>query len=268
MGSRAFDDEITATHGTGVSGVHESPTQPAPQVEDDAALIGSVPVEALGAEFQPLVDLRTGLTAGFEALPRCRAEGLADPRELYARASFEKTVGELGREMRAIAVRECVGTALYVSIHPGELKYGDLVRPDDPITQHDAPVFLQLCQPSFATLALQILGELSSRSGVSLVLDDFGAGPSSVKQLVELSPAVVKIDAELIAGIDHDRRRREAVGAVVELCERLGAETIAKGVDTGRQLQAALECGVRYAQGAVVGEPAPMPTVSHWPPVR
>ena len=133
------DEAPTVERPTNVSGVHEAQTEPAPYVEDPAGehrLVGSIPIDALGALFRPVVDLETGRTPAFEAVPRCDSPGLSDLEDLYARASFEKRTGELGREFRQVALSECVGTPIFVGVHPHELKDGWLIRPDDPIGRH------------------------------------------------------------------------------------------------------------------------------------
>jgi EAL domain-containing protein (putative c-di-GMP-specific phosphodiesterase class I) len=266
----AFEDPETleSTAGGNVSGVH-SPKRSSPVAEDlelHDRMIGSIPAQDLGADFQPIVNLHTGETRGYEVLPRCRRDGLSDPEELFARATFERTVGELGRVIRSIAVRECGGSALHIPVHPGELRDRFLIQPDDPIFSHDAPVYLQLSQASLSGLAMLVVGELSSRSGVSLSIDDLGAGPATLKQLIDLEPGVVKLDRELIAGIDRSTRKQTVVRALVSMCERLGARVIAKGVDCEAELVTLMETGVVYGQGYVLGEPAPLPTISVWPP--
>jgi EAL domain-containing protein (putative c-di-GMP-specific phosphodiesterase class I) len=272
MRRRAFDEPDTierAGHDTNVSGVHSASTRPAPYLEElgsASRLVGSIPIDELGADFQPIVNLHTGETRGYEVLPRCRREGLTDPTELFARATFEKTVGELGRAIRSIAIRECAAAALYIPVHPGELRDRFIVRPDDPICVHDAPIFLQLSQPSLSDLARLVIAELGSRSGVALVIDDLGAGPSTLQQLIELEPAAVKLDRELVSGIDRSVRKQTVVRSLVAMCEQLGAQVIAKGVDSQSELNAVLDCGVVYGQGYVLGEPSPLPTISAWPP--
>src|SRR6185312_4533715 len=91
------------------SGVHQSPTQPAPYLEDEASevRVGSIPIEALGAHFEPVVSLRSGKTFGFAATAYCDREDLSNLEELYARAAFEKKVGELGRAVRTAALAGC-----------------------------------------------------------------------------------------------------------------------------------------------------------------
>ncbi|HEX2676561.1 MAG TPA: hypothetical protein VHM19_07970, partial [Polyangiales bacterium] len=59
---REQHEATTANYGpTQVSGVHEAPTQPAPYVEEtpSESLVGTIPVEALGARFVPIVSLRS-----------------------------------------------------------------------------------------------------------------------------------------------------------------------------------------------------------------
>jgi EAL domain-containing protein (putative c-di-GMP-specific phosphodiesterase class I) len=267
MGSyRELHEATTANYGpTQVSGVHQSPTQPAPYLDDvpAIALIGSVPFESLSAYFQPIVALRTAKTFGFEAVPHCDAEGLTERDELFARASFEKKIGELGRTVRASAFNECPSIPVFVGVHPHELKESWLIRPDDPICGHDAEVFLQIAQASYSPMCLHVLSEVASRSGISLVLDEFG-GTSSLRQVIELAPAFVKLDAALVRDLDSKPRKRSVVTSVVQMCLELGSQVIAKGLETEREARALVECGVAYAQGPLVGQPTALPSVSKW----
>ncbi|HEY2732994.1 MAG TPA: EAL domain-containing protein [Polyangiales bacterium] len=268
MGSyRELQEATTANYGaTQVSGVHQSPTQPAPYLEDapDVALVGSVPLEALTAYFKPVVALRTGKTFAFEAIPYCDCEGLTDREELFARAAFEKKVGELGRAVRAVAFNECPSIPVFVGVHPHELKESWLIRPDDPICSHDAEVFLQVAQSTYSPMCLHVLSEVSSRSGISLVLDDFGGSSSSLRQAVELMPAFVKLDAELVREIDRTPRKRTVICAVVQMCMDLGAQVIGKGVETELEARVLLDCGVPYAEGPLMGQETALPSVSKW----
>ncbi len=266
---RELDEPTTADYGpTQVSGVHEAPTQPAPYVEeaDGAAdLVGSVPTDALTAYFQPIVALRTGRTFAFEAFPHCEVEGLTDPEELFARAVFEKTVGELGRAVRRVAFAACPGSPLFVGVHPHELKDSWLIRPDDAISSHHREVYLQVDQPGYSAVCMHVLTEVASR-GILLVVDDLGADGSNLRQVIELGPSFVKLDPELVRDIEHNVRKRKVVAALVQLCTDLGAQVIAKGVDTESALQVLIDSGVQYAQGTVLGVPLRRPVTSKWSP--
>jgi EAL domain-containing protein (putative c-di-GMP-specific phosphodiesterase class I) len=264
---REQHEATTANYGpTQASGVHQSPTQPAPYLDDapSGSLVGSVPIEALTAFFQSVVALRTGKTFAFEALPYCDAEGLTDTEELFARAAFEKKVGELGRVVRGVAFAQCPNMPVFVGVHPHELKESWLIRPDDPLCAHDAEVFLQVNQPTYSAVCLHVLHEVASRSGIALVLDDFGGAASTLRQAIELQPAFVKLDPELVRDVDHTPRKRAVIAAVVQMCGELGAQVIAKGVETEQEARALVDCGVVYAQGSLSGRPSVAPAVSKW----
>ena len=253
-----FDDAPAEHQPTQVSGVHEAPTQPAPYVEEidgDHGAIGSIPTAELGVLFEPVVDLVTGGTLGLEVHPHSCTAGLEDPAQLFARAVFEHRVGELGRLIRERAMAEVAGSPLFLRVHPQELKEGWLIRPDDAICSHDAEIFLEVAQPSYSSVCRQVLAEVRSRGGISLCVDDFGAGASSVLDVVQLAPTHVKLDPALSSGIDTDDRRLRALERVVQLCYELGAAVIAKGLSTGEEAQAVLQCGVRYGQGPALGIP-------------
>ncbi|HEX7478168.1 MAG TPA: EAL domain-containing protein [Polyangiales bacterium] len=269
-GYRELEEPTTANYGPSqVSGVHEAPTQPAPYVEEELfrdSLVGSVPVESLSAHFQPVVALCTGKTFAFEALPRCDVEGLRDPEELFARAAFEKKIGELGRAVRRAAFDACPGAPIFIGVHPHELKDSWLIRPDDAISSHDREVYLQVDQPVCSAVCMHVLSEVASRTGVSLVVDDLGASGSNLSQVIELGPSFVKLDAALVRGIDRNLRKRKVVSALVKMCADLGAQLIAKAVDSEAALRTLIELGVPYGQGSVLGAPAPKPVASKWLP--
>ncbi len=265
---REQHEATTANYGPAqVSGVHEAPTQPAPYLEETRfdALVGSIALDTLTARFRPIVSLRSGRTFAFEALPYCTAEGLSETEELFARAIFEKKVGELGRAVRRIAFTECPSAPIFIGVHPHELKESWLIRPDDPISSHDAEVFLQIDQASYAATSMHVLLEVSSRSGVSVVLDDFGAGASNVAQLCTLTPAFVKLDAELVRDLHAQPRKRTVVAGIARMCAELGAQVIGKGVHAEADLRALVDCGVPLGQGRLLGKSSKLPSVSKWP---
>lgn len=272
MGSyREAHGVTTANYGPSpVSGVHQSPTQPAPYLEDDppGSLAGSVLTASLTAYFQPVVQLRTGKTLGFEAVPHCMQDEVASFEELFARAAFEKKVGELGRIVRHAAFSECPATPVFVSVHPHELKEGWLIRPDDPLCSHDAEVFLQVNQTVYSPMCMHVLTEVASRSGIALVLDDFGGATSNLRHSVELCPAYVKLSVDLVQGIDQSARKRVVVTAVVQMCMDLGAQVIAKGIETELEARVLMDCGVAYGEGPITGGFSELPRTSQWQPRR
>lgn len=219
--------------------------------------------------FQPIVRLGDGALFAYEALVRCQVPEYASPPVLFARAVAAGCAGRLGRMIREIAVPLCSGRPLFLNVHPQELNEAWLVRPDDPIFEHDHDVFLEVTESVPLThfdLCLSVLSEVRSRGGIHLVVDDLGAGYSNLKRIADLEPRIVKLDRDLIAGLDRSVRQQQLIKSVVRLCVELSAKVVAEGVETADELSALRDTGTHFAQGFLFARPEfPMPAVT-WPP--
>jgi EAL domain-containing protein (putative c-di-GMP-specific phosphodiesterase class I) len=229
---------------------------------------GVVQPSDLSVVFQPIVRLDNGRLFAYEALVRCRVPGLSPPA-LFERALAERSTGRLGRSIREIAVPMCAGFPLFVNLHPSELEEGWLVRPDDPIVSHDHDIYLEITESAPLThfdLCLSVLREMCSRVGAHLVVDDFGAGYSNLKHISDLEPRVVKLDRNLIEGLERKPRQQKLVAATVRLCQELGALVVAEGIETTDEYLAVRDCGAQCGQGYLFARPAfPLPQIT-WPP--
>lgn len=225
--------------------------------------------DELSVVFQPIVDMATGAVFAQEALVRCSDAALSPPPVLFERSVEAGCTGRLGRTIREIGVPLGQGERLFVNIHPQELSEGWLVRPDDPLYTHDTEVYLEITESvpmSHHALCMGVLREVASRVAVHIVVDDLGAGYSNLLRIADLEPSIVKLDRQLVTGIDARPRQRRLVTAIVELCSALGAEVVAEGVETVDEYLALLETGVHYGQGWLFARPAfPIPPVA-WPP--
>lgn len=101
--------------------------------------------------------------------------------------------------------------------------------------------------------------------GFGTALDDFGAGHAGLGLLAKFQPDTVKLDMELVRGIDASMPRRVIVGAIVGMCRELDIRLIAEGVETLAEYAALRTLGVRYAQGYLFARPGfeQLPTVQH-----
>ena len=105
--------------------------------------------------------------------------------------------------------------------------------------------------------------------GVRLAVDDAGAGYSSLRHVVELSPDYLKLDRELIRGIDKDGNRRALMRAVVAFAREVGTSVIAEGVETRGELDALRDAEVHLVQGYLLARPGPpWPSIASAPTVE
>ncbi|MHB8815435.1 MAG: putative bifunctional diguanylate cyclase/phosphodiesterase [Steroidobacteraceae bacterium] len=107
-------------------------------------------------------------------------------------------------------------------------------------------------QTGTATIeALRRLREL----GVSIALDDFGIGYSSLTSLEQLPINRVKLDRMLIEGVDSNPRSAAIVRSIVTLCHGLGLQVVAEGVERPTQLEFLTHCGPIAVQGYLLAHP-------------
>lgn len=217
---------------------------------------------------QPIVDMKTGKLFAIESLVRCKWPEYKNPFHLFQKAEEENSCGRLGRPIREVAIAAAAGYPLFLNIHPEELASRWLVRPDDPMTLHDAPLYLEITESAafeYFDLVQGVLREVCARTSAQLVVDDLGAGHSNLKRILDLEPAVVKLDRELVRELDQHPRQRTLVTAVIDLCQDLGAKVVAEGIETVDELKACRDCGADYGQGYLLAKPAnPVPAVN-WP---
>src|SRR5262249_41575098 len=96
--------------------------------------------------FQPIVSLQTGRTFGYEALARSTSSHYLGPPDLFRQAIDARCCGALGRLLRELTIEGCPNWPLFVNIHPNEFDEGWLVQPDDPIFEHEHPLYLEITE--------------------------------------------------------------------------------------------------------------------------
>lgn len=92
--------------------------------------------------------------------------------------------------------------------------------------------------------------------GALLAIDDIGAGFASIRHIVRLVPDIIKLDRDLVDGIDTDPVRKNLAEALVRFAAAVGSDIVAEGIETTRELRAVRELGIRYGQGYLLGPPA------------
>lgn len=218
----------------------------------------------LAIAMQPILDLRTGLVAGYEALARFPASAGRPPDEWFALAH---RCG-LGPELEALAVANAFAntvrpgdTYLSVNLSPSALVSHAVwstlpERLDDvviEVTEHEL-----IEQDPALDAALKGL----RARGARIAVDDAGSGYSGLQQLTHLRPDLIKLDRSLIKGIDCDGVKAALVNGLVHFAESIGATVCAEGIERIAELTEVSELGITYGQGYVIARPAPA-----WPAV-
>ena len=232
--------------------------------------------------FQPIVDLRTGETKGFETLARMEHPqlGLVPPGRFIPVAEPIGVMSEISRVMlwRAIDLLSLWEREkgpkkelfLTVNLDAEQIMRDSFV--DDLASllsskgANPSNLKIELVESSvignFSVAARQIahLREL----GVKIALDDFGTGYSSLEYLNQLSFDIIKIDKAFMDDIQRDTKKKSMVRMMCAMAEILGADVCVEGIEEEEQAAIARSFDVSLGQGYLFSKPLPIgEAVSH-----
>lgn len=214
--------------------------------------------------FQPIVDLRSGQTVGYEALGRSSVLGLEMPDAMFQAASQLELQIELSRMFRWEAVRACSSLEnpphLFLNTHPAELSDPGLIEALQGLRNVSPrqPITLEIHE-SAATDGSKMRGLQSALADLNMkwAYDDFGAGQDRLAQLVEVRPDFIKFDMGLIRGIDRASAERQSMlETLVKMVVDLGIVALAEGIETANEGAVCRQIGFQLAQGFHYGKPA------------
>ncbi len=217
--------------------------------------------------YQPQVTTDAGDVRGVEALLRWEhpERGTLAPEEFVPVA---EEIGEIGRIGAWVLRSACA----HASRWPGELAVAVNVA----ARQIEDPQFLSLVEEALnvagldpARLELEVTESVLMANsplilerlravkelGVSVTLDEFGTGFSSLSYLNRFPFSRIKIARSFIQSQQHDARARNLVKCVLAMGDSLGISTLASGVDTQEQCDALVAIGCREGQGWLFGKP-------------
>jgi len=122
---------------------------------------------------------------------------------------------------------------------------------------HDRVVF-EVVESEHAPDMVHLRGLLATyrEAGFRVALDDVGAGYSSLNRLHQLRPDFIKLDMDLVRGVDRDPYKALIARKTIEIATELGISTIAEGVETEGELGWAQTHGAAYVQGFATGRPS------------
>jgi EAL domain-containing protein (putative c-di-GMP-specific phosphodiesterase class I) len=94
------------------------------------------------------------------------------------------------------------------------------------------------------------------KMGFKTAIDDFGAGYAGLNLLAVFQPDLIKLDMQLVRGIDSDPIKRSIVAGIVVVCRDLGIRMIAEGIETAEELACLRDLGIDLLQGFLLARPS------------
>jgi EAL domain-containing protein (putative c-di-GMP-specific phosphodiesterase class I)/FixJ family two-component response regulator len=209
--------------------------------------------------YQPIVDLARQATIGVEALSRIEAEPRRGPDAWFAEAAEVGLEQELEVHAARSALRQLRqlrhDVYLSVNLSPRTLLSGSLDELLGAAPWHR--VVLELTEHTEVVDYEGLHRRLAPwrQRGVRVAVDDAGAGHSSLRHILRLRPDIIKLDRDLVGGIDRDPVRRALSSSLVAFARELGGTLVAEGVENGDELDALVRLGIPFGQGYHLGRP-------------
>lgn len=217
--------------------------------------------------YQPLVDIRSERTVGFEALARWTSPtlGVVSPADFVPVAERSGLIANMSPVLLAWALDAAAGWPQDVRLSfnlstrdiatPRQIeRIIDIIRlsgvaPDRiDLEITETAVMRDFDQASRSLAALKALG-------VRIALDDFGAGYSSLSYVHRLPIDKLKIDGSFMRGMHAADKRRAIVKTILDLCRNLGLDCVVEGVETQEQMALLQPLGCRVVQGYLFARP-------------
>lgn len=235
--------------------------------EDEArsAIRAIVDTRAFHPVFQPILDLRTGVLEGFEALSR-----FDDGRRPDVVFAVAAQTG-LGIELETATLRAAVGAAsampegayLSVNLSPGLVNSGVL---PEVLSGLRRTIVVEITEHEVIDDYVALRRGLAALGpSVHLAVDDAGAGYASLRHILELRPDFVKLDVGLVRGIDDDPARQALIAGIEYFAVKSGVRLIAEGIETSAELETLRGLGVALGQGFLLGHPTDPRPSGDWP---
>ena len=223
--------------------------------------------DELRVHYQPIVEAASGRLAGHEALARWQhpERGLVEPAQFIALAEETGMILKLGEWV----LRQACRWATFIGIERGlpvSVNLSARQFNDPKLAQTVAGVLRETGLPAHllelevtettamqhADITLTTLERLKAL-GVSVVIDDFGNGYSSLASLKRFAADKLKIDRAFMADLPGDAGQCAIISAIVALAHALELKVVAVGVETEAQRAFLRACGCDLLQGRLTG---------------
>ena len=227
----------------------------------------------LEVRYQPIVEVATGRTAGYEALVRWDhpTRGPVSPDEfikLAEETSLIMPVGEYVFDAACAAlVRLRAEPMPFVAVNVSARQLASPGLIQRVVERRDAlglpPGCIKVEITESQALDYEQVAEVIAHchaNAIAVSLDDFGTGYSHLTHLHQLDFDTIKIDQAFVREMFTSDKTMSIVRAIVALGQAIHADLVVEGIETREQLDFLGSIGCRYAQGFLIGKPAPLET--------
>ncbi|WP_345988653.1 diguanylate phosphodiesterase [Sulfurimonas sp. HSL1-2] len=214
--------------------------------------------------FQPIIDVRDGTIFSYEALLRGVNNETAE--NVLSRVDAD-SLHRFDEESRILAIEMAARLGLPARLNLNVLPRSIGISPTAVASVRETArrCGLRMEQIVLEILEWEIIDDFEAFKskldpyrgfGMHFAIDDFGSGYAGLNLLAEFQPDLIKLDMELVRGIEHNGPRQAIVRGIIRTCFDLGIDIIAEGVETVGESRWLRGEGIVLYQGNLLAEPA------------
>lgn len=250
------------------------------RIQIEGEMRQAIDVPELELHYQPIINLKSGILAGYEALMRWThpERGFVSPGEFIPLAEETGMIIEMGRWALEVGLRDHLimldsferafpgEAAPFVSVNVSGRQLFDLSEIDElkriivasgvepSQIKLEITESLMVHDADHAAVALERLKEL----GIQLAIDDFGTGYSSLSYLHRFPFDTLKIDRAFVVNMSQDEASMKLVNAIASMAIDLGLDIVAEGIESQDEFNTLAKIGCHYGQGFFMARPRPI----------
>lgn len=218
--------------------------------------------------FQPIVCSKTAEIFAYEALMRPQTKRLQSPYDVVRLAQSQSKLHEIEKLTFFKAMETYVALKshfkdkkIFINSIPNHaLSKEDIEKFESQFARHLHKIVIEITENEQSNEESTQFKQLKADQwGSYLALDDFGSGYNSELSLLILSPKYVKVDMNIIRGVDQDINRKKLLTNIVSYCKNRDIKVIAEGIETKEEMDTVINFGVDYMQGYYLGKPDLVP---------
>jgi len=230
--------------------------------------------------YQPQIDMATGKVCSLEALLRCKNDklGFLSPLKFIGIAEETHLINSIGdwvlqnscRFLKELHDQGCHGIGMSVNISVVQLMQQDFIDRLMEILARTGvrhqDLELEITESVFIESYEMIKNKIESliTKGITVALDDFGKGYSSLSCLTQIPITTLKIDKSFVDTIASEKFDKSLTSMIIMIGRRLGLSVVAEGVETEEQLEYLKKYKCHKVQGYYFSKPLPAGEVLEW----
>ncbi len=221
--------------------------------------------------FQPLVSMKNGSVFAYEMLIRAHAAargGVIGGAQLAEAALASNQIYEFDFLAREVAIQTAAdrfhkNTKVFINFMPNAVF--ESAQTLDKTTNQCMQLGLDPSRVVFEVIESESVADIGylkdllnnyRKLGYNIALDDLGSGYSGLNYMLELMPDFVKLDRELVDGVENNKPKRVIISKLTEAAHDLGITVIAEGIERAGDFTVVRDLGVDIVQGYFLAKPS------------